>query len=493
MRALGICNKLLPLAAMVALAAFALPVRAAVLEDFNFSETNGTTLDSVDNTGTAAHSIVLGGASWSPSVTNDGSFRVDNTATNLATAYIDIDNITSGKVWLVAEMAGWNYTSTPTLTDAVLRFAFLDNDGTSGSTITAQMQINRLVTGELQLAGTALPSSGTGAATNIGNVYQLPLMQTEPFTMVLELDKGADEYSLFYKDGNNPYVPAGTGNLGVSTLNSGDRDGNSIRFGTTGGVGDPGEFFDIDRLYLTDVSPVPPVDKLLLEVNTTNGLVTLKNNTSTSFDINWYRIKSSDDSLEFDNWVSLSDQTYDAIDGDIDGDAIVGNGIGETWDEAGGSDDGVLSESFLLGSSVFDMNDSVDLGHIFKYLTGDVNSLVFQYRDSVTGSVFTGNIETVTTTALRGDYNGNGIIDAADYTVWRDALEGDGVLTNDDDGMADEGDFVYWRAHFGEMSGAGAGSASSGAAVPEPGSLLLALCGGLMACVIGVRSRRQRG
>lgn len=73
---------------------------------------------------------------------------------------------------------------------------------------------------------------------------------------------------------------------------------------------------------------------------------------------------------------------------------------------------------------------------------------------------------------LRGDYNHNDIIDAADYTVWRDALEGDGVLTNDDDGMADNGDFTYWRDHFGETMGSGAG-AGSAAAVPEPGCFVL--------------------
>ena len=352
------------------------------------------------------------------------------------------------------------------------------------------MQIDRTDTGALQLAASAL-----GGGTSISNAYGLPLVQNDPFTMVLGLDKDINEYSLFYKDGSGAFTAAGTGTLGtVSGSDPTIRSGNSIRFGTTGGVGDPGEYFDIDRLYLTDVSPVPPVDKLVLQVNTTNGLVTLKNDSSSSFDINWYRIKSSDDSLEFDNWNSLSDQMYDAIDGAIDADTTVGNGIGETWDEAGGSDDGVLSESFLLGSSVFNMNDPpVDLGFIFKYLTGDVNNLTFQYRDSVTGGVFTGEIATVTTMALLGDYNGNNVIDAADYTVWRDAMTaGATSLLNDSTpGSVNEADFTYWRAHFGETLGSGAGS--SAAAVPEPGSLLLALCGGLMACVIRVRSRGQRG
>ena len=77
---------------------------------------------------------------------------------------------------------------------------------------------------------------------------------------------------------------------------------------------------------------------------------------------------------------------------------------------------------------------------------------------------------------LLGDYNENDVVDAADYTVWRDALTaGSTSLTNDPTpGAVDESDFAYWRAHFGETLGSGSGSAAS-AAVPEPSGLALAL------------------
>lgn len=76
---------------------------------------------------------------------------------------------------------------------------------------------------------------------------------------------------------------------------------------------------------------------------------------------------------------------------------------------------------------------------------------------------------------LLGDYNDNGIIDAADYTAWRDAMTaGSSSLSNDPTpGTVDETDFTYWRAHFGELLGSGAGEAAS-AAVPEPTTLVLA-------------------
>jgi hypothetical protein len=70
--------------------------------------------------------------------------------------------------------------------------------------------------------------------------------------------------------------------------------------------------------------------------------------------------------------------------------------------------------------------------------------------------------------ALPGDYNDNGTIDAADYTVWRDAMAaGATELLNDrTPGVVDETDFDYWRAHFGETLGSGAG-ADANAIVPD--------------------------
>jgi hypothetical protein len=85
---------------------------------------------------------------------------------------------------------------------------------------------------------------------------------------------------------------------------------------------------------------------------------------------------------------------------------------------------------------------------------------------------------------LAGDYNGDGIVDAADYTVWRDTL-GQTVTAHsgadgDGSGMVDDGDYFVWTDNFGNHSpgsGAGAGATS---AVPEPCSLYLASLGAAM-------------
>jgi hypothetical protein len=72
-------------------------------------------------------------------------------------------------------------------------------------------------------------------------------------------------------------------------------------------------------------------------------------------------------------------------------------------------------------------------------------------------------------TSLLGDYNGNFVIDAADYTVWRNSLGGGSLLNDATPGTVDVADYNYWKMHFGQ-SGAGSGEIS---AVPEPTGMAL--------------------
>jgi hypothetical protein len=73
---------------------------------------------------------------------------------------------------------------------------------------------------------------------------------------------------------------------------------------------------------------------------------------------------------------------------------------------------------------------------------------------------------------LEGDYNGNGVVDAADYTVWRNTLGSQvAPYTGADfngDGFVRSNDYFGWSSNYGEIF-------SAAAAVPEPSCFLLAL------------------
>ena len=90
--------------------------------------------------------------------------------------------------------------------------------------------------------------------------------------------------------------------------------------------------------------------------------------------------------------------------------------------------------------------------------------------------------------SLPGDYNRNGVVDAADYIVWRNTrgqsvAPGSGADGSGNGSVGTE-DYAYWRARFGMAGASGAGSA---ALVPEPAGGLILVIGGLIAA--GRRSR----
>jgi hypothetical protein len=88
-----------------------------------------------------------------------------------------------------------------------------------------------------------------------------------------------------------------------------------------------------------------------------------------------------------------------------------------------------------------------------------------------------------------GDYNSNGVVDAADYVVWRSNV-GQPSIPNRGTGITGNvgtADYNFWRAHFANTSGSGAGGLST-SPVPEPSSVLLIVVG-----LLGVlKSRRSK-
>ncbi|WP_425396384.1 beta strand repeat-containing protein [Aeoliella sp.] len=91
---------------------------------------------------------------------------------------------------------------------------------------------------------------------------------------------------------------------------------------------------------------------------------------------------------------------------------------------------------------------------------------------------------------LPGDFNGDGHVNLADYTVWRNNLgaSDEGVLANngDNSGTVDTGDYDLWKMHLGDSNAALAAETSR---VPEPNTLLLAT---MLGCSLLLSARVSR-
>jgi hypothetical protein len=210
-----------------------------------------------------------------------------------------------------------------------------------------------------------------------------------------------------------------------------------------------------------------PAPKVHLEVNTVTGSVELVGTGSPQLPIDYYKITSGAAALDSVGWSSLADQNIDAI----------GGGTGESWDESGPSDSSELVEFYLLGASSLGEGDSRSLGHAYNPLVagqGTSGDLVFQYSPQGSNALRTGQVVYVTPDPLDGDYNGDLTVNAADYTVWRNALGGafNPAADGDGDGVIDRDDYVIWKFNYGNSVGVGAISDLD--SVPEPAAFVSA-------------------
>ena len=87
------------------------------------------------------------------------------------------------------------------------------------------------------------------------------------------------------------------------------------------------------------------------------------------------------------------------------------------------------------------------------------------------GQLIIDNVNLRPLVGLSGDYNGDGVVDAVDYTVWRDTLGQQvtpGVGADGDrNGRVEPEDYEIWRSAYGSLS-------TDAASVPEPNPLTLA-------------------
>jgi alpha-L-fucosidase len=239
----------------------------------------------------------------------------------------------------------------------------------------------------------------------------------------------------------------------------------AVAFSTYSGTFNPGYGAGFDfQLNPDDAAALA----LEVEVNTVSGEVVIVNKTAAPIALQGYELTSSSGSLDVtsNGWYSLADQNLDPVFG--------GDGPGETWQEGGNPSTSALLEGFLLGSSAILPGGALSLGRAYDELVAG-EDLVFRYRAASHSGLILGEV-TYDDTAppiLIGDFNNNGVVDAGDYTTWRDHLGTNATLANDlTPESIDQSDYDAWKANFGASAG-GNRAASRVAQVPEPSSMAL--------------------
>jgi gluconolactonase len=121
----------------------------------------------------------------------------------------------------------------------------------------------------------------------------------------------------------------------------------------------------------------------------------------------------------------------------------------------------------------------------------DPTNVAFGGTDGRTLFITAGNslygIELNVPVPMPGDYNGDSVFDAADYVVWRNALDSnDPIADGNDDGVVDVEDLNRWRANFGLSSGG-----RSVAIVPESSTARMLLFGITLVRFVRLRHHRR--
>lgn len=213
------------------------------------------------------------------------------------------------------------------------------------------------------------------------------------------------------------------------------------------------------------------INNLVLFADPATGNVKIRNTSPFIVAIDGYTISSAGASLNSNPalWTSLHDSQ------------------GNNWAEANLIDSRV-SELQSGGTTTMTANSTMtfDLGNLFK--TGGAKDLVFQFLLAGNSTPNTGVVVYEAAPPLvtvPGDYNRNGTVDAADYTIWRDHLNSNFQLDNEggiSPGVVDAADYNFWKSRFGLTSGGG--SQFGAVAVPEPAALSAALLAAAVGLIV---------
>jgi endonuclease I len=154
--------------------------------------------------------------------------------------------------------------------------------------------------------------------------------------------------------------------------------------------------------------------------------------------------------LDIFNFAGTGAPTF-AADLDIDSLALVGDG-GMSIDLT--PTFGIDQGAGVTFDAIFDTSNLGEFANTFTIYLSD-EDLVGAQQKTLSLTLLG---EVIAAPGLAGDYNGDGFVDAADYTVWRDGISPDNTQAG----------YNTWATHYGE-------SMPQGTSVPEPTSVLIVL------------------
>ena len=95
---------------------------------------------------------------------------------------------------------------------------------------------------------------------------------------------------------------------------------------------------------------------------------------------------------------------------------------------------------------------------------------------------------------IAGDYNRDGVVDSADFTLWRNAVSTGfyhPMVDGNGDGVIDHGDYTTWKANYGLVAGGVGGIASASQSnVPEPATWISLLVAAALSALFRHAARR---
>jgi DNA-binding beta-propeller fold protein YncE len=283
----------------------------------------------------------------------------------------------------------------------------------------------------------------------------------------------------FSPDGGTIYVANLSGGVSRFRLD-GESAGSKLEFSPPTGTG----YFEASSMTFTSTGQL--LAGVFIDPSGSGGGIAKSNATVSSFPEYLVSPTSSitgatglmihNDYLYVSGLFSTSVRRFQLSNGQIDASWAI-SGLGFPQDLAEAPD----GNGFLVGVLGFSNGN----GNISRYsFSGELIGIL---AAPSTGGFTEATAFVTVPTPRTGDFNFDGVVDAADYIVWRNASPTATLPNDESPGSVDPSDYDDWRANFGKL-GLPAPPGAGAQLVPEPAGTMLLL---LMMLVTSLRRDRS--